>query len=275
MEKIKGILEGLLYLVVIYLSQKIINDLFGNMVFYLSSQENSIVSKMFFSKTISVEEKALTIIYQTQPICIMIAWIVGIGIIVLTLKASSQEVFPSFKEKIGFGNILLSIIIGLGMVFLTNGFIYGILQYFSESLTKRSLNTFDESLLNVLIVVITIPFLEEVVFRGFIMGKLYKVGSMWFAIIIQSILFSLSHMDVFQGISVFILSIGIGYVVIKTNSILSGVIIHSIFNITNIYLSHTNDPFLDLGQMVIFIVIGLFLTYFGIDRLRETTYTIS
>jgi len=270
MEKVKGILEGLLYLVVIFLAQKIINYLFESFVFYLSAKENSFVSKMFFSKTITIEEKALTVIHYAEPICIMFAWIIGIGIIILTLKASNQEMFPTFKNKLGLGNGLLSVVIGFGIVLLTNGLIYGIIQYFSEASLKVSPVSFDDNLLNILVVVITIPFLEEVVFRGYIMGKLFRAGSIWFAIIIQSVLFSISHLDFFQGISVFLLSVGSGYAVIKTKSLLSGVIIHGIFNLTNLYLYNFFDTFFDLGQMVIFITLGLFLSYFGADRLKES-----
>lgn len=274
MKKVKGILEGLLYLIVIFLAQKIINNIFSSIVFYLSAQESSLISKMAFSKAMTMEERAVTIIGQLQPVYIMIGWILGICIIALTLKAAKQEILPRFQHKIGLSNILFSVIIGFGMVLLTNGLFYGMLQYFPDTIIKMDTNKFQGNILNILLIVIAIPYLEEVVFRGYIMGRLYQVGSIWFAVFIQGVLFSFSHFDIIQGITVFLLSLGAGYAVIKTNSILSGVIIHSIFNLTNLYLDQNNDFFHDRGQMLVFIAIGLALSYFGMDRLRETENTV-
>lgn len=271
MEKVKGFLEGVLYLTVIFLSQRIINDLFGSLVFYLVAKDESFVSKMFFSRTLTIDEKALTIIDYAQPFVIMIAWVIGIGILMITLKASHQDILPSFRAPINFLNILLSVIIGLGMVLITNGLIYGIIRNIFNISMKVENNNYGSQIFNVMIIVAIIPFFEEVLFRGYIMGRLHKIGSIGFAIVIQSALFSISHLDVFQGFSVFLLSISAGYAVIKTNSLLSGMIIHGVFNLTNIYLYQANTSFFGLDQMFIFIVIGLLLSYFGLYRLRETT----
>lgn len=268
MEKAKSILEGLLYLAVIFMSQKIIGDLYSNLIFYLSSQENSFVSKMFFSKTLTLEEKAITVINQSQPIYIAIAWILGIGIILLSLKVSKHSGFPDFINKISLGNLLMSVLIGFGIVLLTNGMMTGLINYLPKSVLAENPRAPEASLVSFLVVGMAIPLLEEIVFRGYIMGRLYRSGTVAFAVVIQSLLFSLSHLDLFQGISVLLLGIGTGYVVLKTNSLLSGIIIHCIFNMTNLYINHVVEPFLDIGQIMVLSLSGLLLIMFGIQRLN-------
>ena len=72
-------------------------------------------------------------------------------------------------------------------------------------------------------------FVEEFAIRGVVMQSLRRYGD-WFAIIMSSLVFALMHGNMIQIPFAFIAGIGIGYAVIKTGTMWTGIIIHFINN---------------------------------------------
>lgn len=73
------------------------------------------------------------------------------------------------------------------------------------------------------------PIVEEFAMRGAVMGSLRKYGD-GFAIFASSLLFGLVHGNLMQIPFAFIVGLALGFAVIKTGSIWTGVIIHAINN---------------------------------------------
>lgn len=71
---------------------------------------------------------------------------------------------------------------------------------------------------------------EELAFRGFILSGLRRLGHKWGAILISAALFGVAHGLLQQSISAAILGTILGYVAIKSGSLLPGVIFHLIHN---------------------------------------------
>jgi membrane protease YdiL (CAAX protease family) len=67
--------------------------------------------------------------------------------------------------------------------------------------------------------------LEELFFRGVVMQSLRRFGDS-FALICSSVLFGFAHLNAAQGVSAFFVALAIGFFVLRTGSILTGVIIH-------------------------------------------------
>lgn len=252
MRLIKGLLEAFLYFVIVILAQRIVYYLYSFIVFQSGQQHNKWIE----------QEKALQIISHTQTIPILIGWVISIGLIGMVFFLAKQRFLGELNQPLGSVNFLLTIVIGLGLVLVTNG----IVSNFSEVPLVEQQESFFWTLV---VIGIIIPIFEELVFRGFILSKLSEMGSKGFAIIFQALLFSVSHFSFVQGASVFLLGILAGYAVLKTRSIKSGIVIHCVFNITNLYLYETNHQFYDFGQLLIFIVLGLVMTYFGMEKLRR------
>lgn len=78
-------------------------------------------------------------------------------------------------------------------------------------------------------------FIEELIFRGAILQGLRKYGD-WFAIISSALLFMLIHANIQQTIYQFVYGIIVGWLVIKTGSIWTGIIMHAVNNIFVIIL---------------------------------------
>jgi membrane protease YdiL (CAAX protease family) len=71
--------------------------------------------------------------------------------------------------------------------------------------------------------------LEELFFRGVIMQSLRRFGD-GFALVCSSVVFGLAHLNAPQGVSAFFIALAIGFFVLRTGSILTGVIIHFVNN---------------------------------------------
>lgn len=90
--------------------------------------------------------------------------------------------------------------------------------------------TMDASVLKVFIVMSVLPgFCEEYMFRGFIMRFFEKYGSRM-AVIISALLFAAFHLDPFRFLPVFLLGLLLGYLTIRSGSIINSMLSHTINN---------------------------------------------
>jgi len=92
-----------------------------------------------------------------------------------------------------------------------------------------------ELLLIFVALVIVTPLVEEALFRGFL-WKAYQKFGVIFAAIAVSALFAVAHMQVNVGIDVFVLSLILCYIRMKTNSIWPTILLHGMKNFIAFYL---------------------------------------
>lgn len=71
---------------------------------------------------------------------------------------------------------------------------------------------------------------EEIAFRGIILTRLQRVGSTREALILQAAMFSILHLSPAIFVSHFILGLGFGWLRIRTNSLLPGMLCHAGYN---------------------------------------------
>jgi uncharacterized protein len=102
-----------------------------------------------------------------------------------------------------------------------------------------------EYLLAFLTLVIVAPFAEEVLFRGYLYGKLRKAVPIWVAILIVSVLFGFIHGRWNVGIDVFVLSVVMCGLREVTGSIWAGILLHMIKNGLAFYLLFINPMILN------------------------------
>lgn len=122
-------------------------------------------------------------------------------------------------------------------------------------------------IISVLSVAVAPALIEEFLFRGVIMGSLLKFGKA-FAIFTSALIFGLIHGNLVQIPFAFLVGLVIGTMVVETNSIWTGVIIHFINNSISVcfdYLSGFMDEniliILNLFLMSFLILIGIFGFY--------------
>jgi len=91
---------------------------------------------------------------------------------------------------------------------------------------------------------------EEIMFRGFIINAFTKKG-FWYAIIITGILFGIMHLDPFRLIPVTILGIWMGYLLLKTNTILLPIFAHFINNAFAVLLGKYGESIPIINKLII------------------------
>lgn len=104
----------------------------------------------------------------------------------------------------------------------------------------NQLTNYTEYTLAFLTLVILAPLAEEVIFRGYLYGKLRKTASIWLALPITSLLFAVVHGQLNVGIDVFALSVVLCSLREITGSIWAGVLLHMLKNGLAFYLLFIN-----------------------------------
>ena len=74
------------------------------------------------------------------------------------------------------------------------------------------------------------PFFEEIIFRGILLPSLSRDFGIIFGIIVSAFIFALAHLSLGEMPPLFVLGVGLGITRIASGSLLSSVIMHSLWN---------------------------------------------
>ena len=113
-------------------------------------------------------------------------------------------------------------------------------------------------LLSIICFAIVPAVLEELIFRGIIFQGLKGKG-LWPAMLLTSLLFALIHGSASQLLYPFVASMVMCYVVYKTNSLFSSIIIHAVSNTISILLVYLNFQINIDVSWAVFSLIAIFI----------------
>ena len=116
-------------------------------------------------------------------------------------------------------------------------------------------------------ILVVAPLFEEFLFRGLIMGELKKIMRPWAAILIQAIIFGLSHGFLFQSVFAAFMGIFLGILYHRTKNIFAAAVCHSMFNLTSPLMLDN----LALGGSVMFVIIGVVIIGIGLFYVYANT----
>lgn len=164
----------------------------------------------------------------------LLAMAVPFGIMSLLLKNRYRgPIIPN--EKIGFAKGLAWVGVGMGGCMIANiatSLVIKLFEICGYELQKGELSKPDSIFACVCTVVATaiVPaVVEEYAMRCCTMGALKKYGK-GFAVFAVSIVFGLLHLNVIQFVFAFLVGLILGYVTVKTNSIVPAIFIHGFNN---------------------------------------------
>ncbi|MBK1813518.1 CPBP family intramembrane metalloprotease [Clostridium sp. YIM B02505] len=166
----------------------------------------------------------------------------------------------------------------IGVIFLILGFrllFSGSLSYILDliPIPKSIEDTFNNLFINPFIgifsAVVIAPIQEEFVNRGIILNGLAKKYSSKVALILSSLIFAAMHMNIPQGINAFLLGLILGYVYLKTKSILLTTLCHAINNILAFMpeLGSLSNIHVLIAISILVVIIGIILMLVGLKRL--------
>src|SRR5439155_9671023 len=82
----------------------------------------------------------------------------------------------------------------------------------------------------VLVICLAPAICEELAFRGFILSGLRRLGHTWGAIALASVFFGLAHGILQQSLGAAVIGAVIGYIAVKSGSLLPGILYHGVHN---------------------------------------------
>ncbi len=168
-------------------------------------------------------------------------------------------------KKITKKELITSVFLSISCIllaFITSNII---LKIFPEVISgaKKISNIIESNNLkvNILVVVITAPIIEELIYRLITFNILKKTFSIKISIIIQAIFFSLLHANLYQFGYTFVLGIILGILMAKTNNIILPILTHSLNNLISLLFSLNIIPTYIFLFLIIIGIIGLKLLY--------------
>lgn len=224
---------------------------------------------------------------QNQDLMFYASTIIGQLFIVTSVYIYCKITKVDFIDQINFTpkpkvkHLLISIVIALATLAL----MFPLQMYFLnflETLGYKGLDSYmpaTDSFISVVMMLFTIAVLpgicEEILFRGAVLRGLYNTRSTVSAILISALLFTLTHGNFSQMLHPFAMGAVIAYVVIKTNSIWCGIIIHFVNNATVLLLDILTPDIYETvyNYGLIFIAVGAVVLVSMLYLITKTSTT--
>ncbi len=180
---------------------------------------------------------------------VTLALVLGIPWFVQRRRTSREDLgitrFPSWLDiglaPVGF---VVYYIFSIILVYVASQIIPAFDMQQTQDVGFSNLTERYEVMLAFLTLVIIAPIAEELLFRGYLYGKLRKSVPMWLAILMTSTLFAIVHGQWNVAIDVFALSLVMCGLREITGSIWAGVILHTMKNALAFYLLFINPTLL-------------------------------
>lgn len=172
----------------------------------------------------------LAIYYSFLAIITLLTLFLPFIILTLTTDPTGQN-NPLPLKKNSFPKIFTAVIICMGFTYIAQ-ILAAIFQSIT-SLTPPDLphDSTPTSIVAEIFTVAIIPgIVEEIIFRGIILGMFRKFGD-GFAVFISALLFGISHFNTIQFIFAFIIGLVFGFITVKLNSLLPSIIAHALNNL--------------------------------------------
>ncbi|MDI6619668.1 MAG: type II CAAX endopeptidase family protein [Clostridiales bacterium] len=177
-------------------------------------------------------------------------------------KVSIKRYF-SLKSQNRF-TILLCIAFFLGtyfLVFILSGFMQS-LFHFNDNLGEIYISGFGDCL-SILAIVVIAPIFEETLFRGVILRGLLKNYGVLKALIVTSVLFGILHFNIAQLITASILGLMLGFIFIKTGSLILCILFHALNNGLSIIIYELSSKYKSMFSSAYIIIIPVLLIAAG------------
>jgi len=162
----------------------------------------------------------------------------------LVNRLSLKEICTRLQlRREGLGNALLwGFLIVIVAFALTIAI--GLLYMFVTKIDPSTLSNIPDlqqlfSLPSLYLIVAIQPFCEELFFRGFLLEKLMKFRGAFFATVVTSVLFGVSHLSytyAYAAVVAVMLGVLFSVVVLKTKNLYSAIFAHTLINITSLTL---------------------------------------
>lgn len=164
----------------------------------------------------------------TTLIVYVVSMSVALGFVIWQLRHHGIKPRVSLVSKMSITPAL--ILWGVVMILASGVVIEPLLDLFPSQYLDMLNQTIGRGGLAIVTTVVLAPLFEETIFRGLILGGIRQKRNSFTAVLISAAIFGVIHVIPQQVINAFVVGIILGYIYVRTSSLLAVVIIHAINN---------------------------------------------
>ena len=242
-DKFKVVLNGIIIPIIIYI--------------FITVLASAIISLILYGQKLN-----LMFIQGGVNICLIVA--------LIPLYINFKNKYNLKNNEFNFKYIVYIISIAISMCMLLNILIAFIPREEENVVSKSIMELNDEYniYLTLFIVSIIVPITEELFFRGFIFDSIKLISNNIIAILVSSVFFGIVHSDFQQILYAFIVGIMLSYLKSKFNNLIYPIIMHSIMNMTSLFLLKDISMFNDIKTILYTLFISTCILVFSIIRIN-------
>ncbi|MBP0963177.1 MAG: CPBP family intramembrane metalloprotease [Oscillospiraceae bacterium] len=167
-------------------------------------------------------------------------YLLGMPVAVLIMR-KMPAAYPLETRRIGFGATAAFVMVIYALFLASQTLTLSAMEGLKQLTNRDYVNALSEvletpTLATFLMVGILGPILEELLCRGFILRRLLPYGRV-FAIVASAAIFSLFHGSLFQMAYAFAVGLALGYITVRTGSLVHAVLMHVWFNTYSTFLN--------------------------------------
>lgn len=177
----------------------------------------------------------------------------SIAAILLFVKLKWTPISRTYLQSKPWGVFFWAAMLSIGFILPTE-FIYERIQLEMSDNMVELFSGIMKQPLGYLILGILAPITEEIVFRGALLRVLLETfghQKRWIAIVISALIFAVIHGNVAQGTHAFIGGIALGWLYMRTRSVLPGIVLHWVNN-SIAYITFNLLPDMSDGKLIDF-----------------------
>ncbi len=208
-----------------------------------------------------------TAIYSIQLISYIITYTVPFIIYAIIISMPAKIALPLKAPSASM--TVSAVFIGLGASvagsWLSQG-VYFVMSMFGAQPVSPDFSSPAEpaaAILNIVMITIAAPIFEEFVFRGFIMQSFRRYGDM-FALVVSAVLFALFHGNLVQAPNAFVMGIVIGFFVLKSGSLWTGIAIHFANNLISTVFTELSSGAPVVMQNLAYVILQVVFCVLGV-----------
>jgi membrane protease YdiL (CAAX protease family) len=175
------------------------------------------------------------------PIFLSAVNLISFGLIIVYVHKKTKQKWSDIFQFFQFRYIiifpLIPLLIGLGVMASEANNLLRYLMPAPEFILNLMTNLTSSGVSSIILLGVIAPLTEEVLFRGIILKGFIKRYSLGKAIVLSAILFSLFHLNPYQFFSGLVMGLFLGFLYIKSRSIIPCIIAHSIYNVHGIIIT--------------------------------------
>lgn len=222
--------------------------------------------KMSFEATISggtPDIEAITLgateyLLKNQNSLINISGVITIAFLVLFFLIRKKNILKETNiVKTKGKNILFGVGLALSLVVTVEFGMSLLPESWLEAYASKSNWLLEGSGFTIFVsTVIMAPLIEELIFRGLMLSRLRKAMPDWGAVLLSALIFGVMHGQIIWIVYAFVLGVVLGFVAVKSESIIPTITLHMVFNFCGMVLPFLLSESISGGVCVALAIIG-------------------